>query len=87
MTESYRGVVVQVHCDEATVVYDVDGDILEHVYVRSQFSDGRLPAEGERLELVVHVSEIEADDLNTQKSVVSDATSPRKTLRPVSDEF
>ncbi len=87
MTETYRGVVANVHSDEVTVVYDVDGDILEHTYFKSQFCDGQLPKEGDRLELTVHVSEIDADDLTASKSEMSDVPHLRKNLRNDADEF
>ncbi len=86
MTETNRGVVAHAGTDEVTVVYDINDDIVEHVYQRSQFQDGRLPKEGDRLEVTVHVSEAEA--LPAEPRSICDAAPQRRdTLRAVPDEF
>lgn len=53
MCQSYEGDVVDVYGDRVVVVYDVDGNVVEQTYERSQFVDGRLPEVD--TDLVVHV--------------------------------
>lgn len=55
MIEWYEGVVEHVHGDSATIVFEIDDDIVEHTYRRSQFIDGQLPEEGDRITVYVHV--------------------------------
>jgi len=53
MFESYYGIVEHVHGERAFVVFETDGDPIEHVYERDQFIGGRLPKEGTKV--AVHV--------------------------------
>jgi len=49
MIESFHGLVEHVHEDQVVVVYETEGDPIEHVYERDQFVDGHLPKAGERV--------------------------------------
>lgn len=49
MIESFDGLVEHVHEDQVVVVYETEGDPIEHVYERDQFLDGHLPKVGERV--------------------------------------
>ena len=76
MIEQYEGVVEHVQGDSVTVVFEIEGDVVEHEYERSQFIDGRLPEEGDRLSVYVHVvhgpdqtqddAALDDDELNEQ---------------------
>ncbi len=59
MCESYRGEVVHVHGDRVVVAYDVDGNVAEQTYERSQFLEGRLPEVDTELVVYVMVAEVE----------------------------
>jgi hypothetical protein len=59
MCESYQGDVVDVHEDRVVVIYDVNGNVVEQTYERSQFLDGRLPEVGTELAVHVMVAEVE----------------------------
>src|SRR5262249_22548073 len=61
MSESHEGVVEDSHGDTVVVVYDVQGDIIEQTYVRSQFIGGRLPEIDTRLVAYVHVVEVDPE--------------------------
>lgn len=61
MCESYRGEVVDVRGDRVVVVYDVDGNIVEQTYERSQFLEGRLPEVDAELVAYVMVAEAEPE--------------------------
>jgi len=54
MFEAHEGRVEQVEGDRVVVVFETDDDIIEQVYERSQFVDGKLPQVGERLTVFVH---------------------------------
>lgn len=60
-----------VHDDEVVVVYEIDDDLVEQTYVKSQFQDGRLPKKGQKLRIYIHLIElpeepqIETEDLDT----------------------
>ena len=58
MTESYEGIVDDLRGDKVVVMYDVNGDIVEQIYERDQFIDGRLPDIGTRLAVFVNVAEV-----------------------------
>jgi hypothetical protein len=58
MCESYQGEVVDVDGDRVVVVYDVKGDVIEQVYERSQFLEGRLPEVGTVLTAYVMAAEV-----------------------------
>ena len=60
MTESYEGIVMDVDGDKVLVVYDVNGDIVEQTYEKSQFIDGRLPDVRTRLAVFVNVAEVQS---------------------------
>jgi hypothetical protein len=69
MIERYEGVVEHVHGDSATIAFEIDDDVVEHMYRRSQFIDGQLPEEGDRITVYVHVvhgSVENADDSSTE---------------------
>jgi hypothetical protein len=55
MIERFEGVVEHLHGDSVTVVFEIDDDVVEHTYRRSQFIDGQLPEEGDRITVYVHV--------------------------------
>lgn len=61
MFELYEGVVEHLYGDEAVVVFEIDDDIVEHTYKRSQFVDQQLPSEGDRLIVYVHVADAPTD--------------------------
>ena len=50
---------MDVHGDRVVVVYDVDGNIVEQTYERSQFLEGRLPDMDTELVAYVMVAEAE----------------------------
>jgi len=82
MHESYEGQVEHVGETTAIVVYNVNGDLVEQTYEKSQFKDGKLPAEGVCVKVLVFVVEYEpkplsADDL---ERATSDKPSHRKPL-------
>ena len=52
MSGSYDGQVQHVGADSV-----VDGDLVEHMYVRGQFNDGKLPAVGTCVRTMFSVSE------------------------------
>ena len=49
--------VQKIKDDEVVVVFDIDDDIVEHVYHRNQFIDGMLPDVGQRLRVSVRVTD------------------------------
>jgi hypothetical protein len=59
MAESYQGVVEDVQGDRVVVVYDVNDNVVEQTYERSQFIGGRLPEVDTRLVVYVNVAEIQ----------------------------
>jgi hypothetical protein len=83
MTETYYGIVEHAHEDEVTVVYKKDDDIVEHLYVRNQFEEGRWPKIGDRLMLTVRV--VDVDPTAPFISPVNNAFRPIKTTSPPED--
>ena len=65
LVDTYRGEVVHADNDSVVVVYDVDGDLVEHIYHREQFVDQKLPPLGTLVEsrtvIVELPPEIEAE--------------------------
>jgi hypothetical protein len=61
MRETYRGIVDTVGKETVTVIYEVDGSLIEQTYIRKQFLGGVLPKEGEcivaKILLCVHEPE------------------------------
>lgn len=57
IAESFSGVVAHVGEDEVVVVFDVNNDLVEHVYHRRQFIDKLLPKEGQCLTVSVRVTD------------------------------
>jgi hypothetical protein len=55
IVESYRGSVEYVHEDSVVVIFEIDDDLVEHKYERSQFVDCQLPNEGDHVTVYVHV--------------------------------
>lgn len=85
MTETYHGTVEQVAGDQVVVVYDIDDDLVEHHYHRSQFIDGQLPKVGDRLTVHVHVTDAspsadEEDQVEPTDWHDSDDDRGRKTI-------
>ena len=76
MLQSYEGEVRDCQGDMITVIYKVEGDLVEQTYERSQFLDGRLPPLGTRLVAHVHVAEIKP---------VSAASFEESSLRDTTD--
>ncbi len=62
MTESYRGIVRHVGKDDVVVLFEVDDDLVEHTYTRGQFVDSRMPEEGDRLAVFVHVVQLPTEE-------------------------
>lgn len=58
MVETYEGTVEVVEGNSATVVYEIDGEPVDHMYERNQFVESRLPDKGARLVTVVHVLQL-----------------------------
>lgn len=65
MGERYEGIVEQVHKDTVIVAYEIGKDIVHQTYERSQFLEGRLPQEGDRLAVYVHVALISPQSLES----------------------
>ncbi len=61
MTETYEGQVDHVGENTAVVVYNVNGNLVEQTYVRSQFINGRLPEVGTCVRVSVVVTEFEPE--------------------------
>lgn len=51
--KKFEVVVEHVLGDTVAVVFDVEGDVVEHEYHRNQFADGQMPKEGEHLSVCV----------------------------------
>ena len=62
MTESYEGIVRHVGRDDVVVLFEVDDDLVEHTYTRDQFVDSRMPEEGDRLAVYVHVAQLPPEE-------------------------
>ena len=82
MHESYEGQVQYVGENTAVVLYNVDGHLVEQTYAKKQFKDGKLPAPGTCVRILVFVVEYEpkppsADELERTSS---DNPSHRKPL-------
>jgi CheY-like chemotaxis protein len=55
IAETHEGTVEHVHEDSIHVVYEVEDDLVEQTYERSQLIGGQLPALGDRLVAYVYV--------------------------------
>lgn len=62
LAESYNGVVeYKFRNDTITVVYEVNGSVVEQTYVRNQFLGG-LPEVGTKLIVCVQILSVESDE-------------------------
>jgi len=82
MEQTYQGYIANVNNDEVTVVYDCDGDLVEHLYYKSQFTNGISPSVGTHVELTVQIKEVDR-----RISTSNDIQRIGRALRPVMDEF
>lgn len=86
MHESYNGVVEGVHADKIVVVYETDDDLLEQVYDRSQFIDGKLPSVGDAVQVFVHLALRSPGERDA--TVEEEATeAPRKRRNVITDSW
>jgi hypothetical protein len=69
IAETYEGEVVRhLHGDGVLVAYDVNGNIYEQTYEKSQFIDGRLPSVGAHLIVCTTIIEIESQPERTENN-------------------
>jgi len=91
MFESYEGVVQVVHEDRVTVIYEVGDELVEQTYTKEQFTDGQLPAVGDRLAVYVHVAELPREEEPTADVATKDAGHEqprrRKNVAPLPRTF
>ena len=82
MHESYEGEVQHVGENSAVVLYNVDGQLVEQTYEKKQFNDGKLPAPGTCVKVLVFVVEYEPkpSSADEQEHATSDKPSHRKPL-------
>lgn len=59
MFECYSGIVEASSEDSATIVFETDDDVVEHLYEREQFTDGKIPEEGQRVSVCFYLSELQ----------------------------
>lgn len=80
MTESYEGIVRHVGRDDVIVLFEVDDDLVEHTYTRDQFVDSRMPEEGDRLAVYVHVAQLPPEESaeGTDKAMEGIDEQPRR---------
>ncbi len=80
MFESYPGIVEASFEDSATIVFETNDDIVEHVYERDQFLNDKIPEEGQRVRVCFYLSNIR--DIETvEQSEVSDREDDYLDLR------
>ena len=82
MHESYDGQVQHVGENTALVLFDVDGQLVEQTYEKEQFKDGKLPAPGTCVRVLVFVVEYEpkSPSIDEPERATSDKPSQRKSL-------
>lgn len=84
LSECYEGVVEDAAGDTVTVVYEVNGDIVEQTYESSQFCDHRLPDVGARLAVYVVVAEVQPKPIqDIAEEPVNRDDSPRTFRKPL----
>jgi len=82
MHECYEGEVQHVGENTAVVLYNVDGQLVEQVYERKQFKDGKLPPPGTCVRVLVFIVEYEPKPPSAEEleCVTNDRPSRRQPL-------
>jgi len=66
IVETYHGRIEHLGSNSATAVFEVEDDIVEHIYGREQFIDQQLPSQGEKLAVYVHLITEPDDEARTE---------------------
>jgi hypothetical protein len=69
MAETYEGFVTDVNFNDVIVVYETETDAIRHQYHKAQFTDGKLPAVGQRI--ITHIC-VSAGDSDAEKDALRD---------------
>jgi hypothetical protein len=80
--ESFRGAVRFVDCDTVTVIYDINGEVVEQEYSKDQFRDNKIPLEGSLVQAYAFVRVLSKEEAEKRMIASSKQSETNANQRP-----